>query len=397
MEKYKHTILWPATFVVTVLLVISCTTPEERAEKALDSYLKKSGTTGLSVAVVKENQIVYSGAFGKSSIEKNTDLKSDDIFRIASISKSFTTTAILTLVEKGLVSPDQDVSDIIGFAIRNPKFPEVPITVKMLLSHTSSLNDEKGYFSLNTVNPDINPNFAESYNDYMPGTAYQYCNLGFNMLGCIVEKVSGVRFDVYVKNAILDPLKLNASFNVDDFRDVTFVSLYTPELDTASGKTDFIPAENAYMSQAASLDPAKYVAGYSTPVFSPTGGMKISASGLARYMIMHINHGFFPETGARIISDESSKLMQSPVIETAVDNYYCLGLTRTSTLIPGEVMTGHTGSAYGLYSAMYFEPAKKFGIVMIANGTTPEYGNYVEGFAPVQRDVVNMLYDIFIK
>jgi hypothetical protein len=60
-------------------------------------------------------------------------------------------------------------------------------------------------------------------------------------------------------------------------------------------------------------------------------------------------------------------------------------------------MTGHTGSAYGLFNAMYFEPEKKFGIVVITNGTTSEYGTYVDGFAPVQRDVVRLLYNVFIE
>lgn len=137
--------------------------------------------------------------------------------------------------------------------------------------------------------------------------------------------------------------------------------------------------------------------GYSAPLFSPTGGIKISAPDLARYMIMHMNYGFDPHSGVRIISEENSKLMQTPVIETSDKDYYCLGLNRSTTILPGETMTGHTGSAYGLCSAMYFEPEKKFGIVVLSNGTTSEYGTYVDGFAPVQRDLVQILYDLYIK
>ena len=399
MNKYRSSLNFPLLFFVTTVIIVSCGSPKQKAEKMINSFMEKSGTVGLAVAVVKDNIIIYTGAFGKSNIEKQIDLNQDDIFRIASISKSFTTTALLTLVEKGSVSLESDVSDLIRFRVRNPKYPEVPITVKMLLSHSSSVNDSQEYFSLDILNPDVNPDYAKCYNDYIPGTKYQYCNLGFNTLGAIVEKVSGIRFDNFVSQNILQPLKLKASFNVDDFQGISFATLYSSDTTgfSSTGKIIFKPSENAYLSRAAIIDSGKYIIGYSAPLFSPTGGMKISAPDLARYMIMHMNHGIDPQTGVRIISEKSSKLMQTAVIETDDNGYYCLGLNRYTTLIPENTMTGHTGDAYGLLSAMYFDPEKKFGIVMISNGTSRKYADYVDGFAPVQRDVVRLLYDIFIK
>lgn len=373
------------------LILGSCSTPDKKAAREISAFMEESGTIGLAVVVVKDNKMIYSRSFGKSNIEKNIPLKESDIFRIASISKSFTTTALLSLVEKELVSLEQDVSDLLGFKIRNPEFPDTPITLKMLLSHSSSLNDSQGYFTLDILNPSTNSDFAKCYNSYLPGTKYQYCNLGFNTIGAIVEKVSGVRFDKYVKQTILQPLSLNASFNVNDFADNQFASLY------AYDTTGFKLSESAYLSKAEEIESESYIIGYSAPLFSATGGMKITAPDLAHYMIMHMNYGYDPQTGARIIREESSRLMQTPVIETVNKEYYCMGLNRTSTLIPGEVMTGHTGSAYGLFSAMYFEPEKKIGFVVITNGTTAEYGNYVDGFAPVQRSVVRLLYNAFIK
>ena len=399
MNKYRSSLNFPLLFFVTTVIIVSCGSPKQKAEKMINSFMEKSGTVGLAVAVVKDNIIIYTGAFGKSNIEKQIDLNQDDIFRIASISKSFTTTALLTLVEKGAVSLESDVSDLIRFRVRNPKYPEVPITVKMLLSHSSSVNDSQEYFSLDILNPDVNPDYAKCYNDYIPGTKYQYCNLGFNTLGAIVEKVSGIRFDNFVSQNILQPLKLKASFNVDDFQGIAFATLYSSDTTgySSTGKIIFNPSENAYLSRAAIIDSGKYIIGYSAPLFSPTGGMKISAPDLARYMIMHMNYGVDPQTGVRIISEESSKLMQTQVIETDDKAYYCLGLNRSTTLLPGETMTGHTGDAYGLLSAMYFEPEKKFGIVMISNGTSRKYADYIDGFAPVQRDVVRLLYEVFLK
>ena len=173
--------------------------------------------------------------------------------------------------------------------------------------------------------------------------------------------------------SVILPLNLTASFNVDDLPGATFVPLSHPDTTgfAATGKIGFTISEGVYNSIAARLDTA-YIMGYTTPMFSPTGGMKTSARDLARYMIMHMNYGIDPASGVRIISEDNSKLMQTPAIPTGDEGGYGLALTRTTNLIKGETMVGHTGSAYGLYSAMYFEPEKKFGIVMMTNGTTPD-------------------------
>lgn len=358
---------------------------ESMAAAQLQQIMKDNNATGLAVAVVKNGKVIYTQSFGKKSIENNTDLKESDIFRIASISKSFTTTALMTLVDKGLVNPDQDVSDLIGFRVRNPKFPEIPITVKMLLSHTSSLQDAAGYFSLDVVNPDKGENYVKAYHDYAPGTQYEYCNLGYNIIGTIVEKVSGVRFDNYVRDNVIKPLGLYAGYNVDSLDASRFVTLYGNDDNGVWG-----PQPAAYRSRAEDIQNG-YVMGYSTPLFSPTGGIKISARDLARYMIMHMNYGKSGKT--RIISEKSSKMMQTPIVKVNENIGYGMALEKATNLIEGEVMTGHTGSAYGVYSAMFFNPESKFGIVMITNGCPPVYKN---GFTVIQRDVINALYNIFI-
>lgn len=345
--------------------------------------MENNSAVGLAVAVVKGGEIIYTGSFGYKNIEDSTLLSEGDVFRIASISKSFTTTALLTLMEKDMLHLEQDVSELTGFPVRNPAFPNVIITVKMLLSHTSSLNDSQGYFNLDVLNPLINKEFAKSYNNYEPGTTYEYCNLGFNTLGAIAEKLSGERFDQFVRHILIDPLGIYASFNPDSLDRAKFVTLY-----------DSVPAPQtaAYISRAKQID-SGYVMGYSTPLFSPTGGMKISATDLAKYMIMHMNYGALPN-GNRIISEETSRLMQTAVVETGEGESYGLALRQTSNFIPGENMVGHTGSAYGLYSAMFFNPDKKFGIVLITNGCNPVYK---EGFVTIQTDVARALYNIFIK
>jgi len=362
-------------------------TKEEQAVKELEQIMARTNAVGLAVAVVEDGKIVFVKSLGKKDIEKNIDLVPTDIFRIASISKSFATTALMQLVEKKKLSLDMDVSDLIGFRLRNPKYPDIKITVKMLLSHTSSLCDSLGYFELNVVNPDKNPGYAKAYHSYYaPGEKYDYCNLGFNIIGSIVEKLSGVRFDNYVRDNIIRPLGLYANHNVDSLDANKFVTLYSKD---ATGK--FVPDPSAYRSRSADIANG-YIMGYSTPLFSPTGGIKISAQDLAKYMIMHMNYG--KSNGVKIISKKSSRLMQTPVIATSESSKYCMALLHTYNLIPGEDMVGHTGSAYGLYSAMFFEPKEKFGVVMMTNGCTPVYK---DGFTVIQGDVIRAMYNIFVK
>ena len=107
--------------------------------------------------------------------------------------------------------------------------------------------------------------------------------------------------------------------------------------------------------------------GYSTPIFSPTGGMKIGAEDLAKYMMMHMNDGVY--NGVRIMSAKSAQLMRQPIAD---EEGYGLAMRESSDLIPGELMKGHTGSANGLYSSIFFEPKKKFGFVVITTGCAPQ-------------------------
>lgn len=351
---------------------------EDTLLKLMDQYQ----AIGLSVVAVKNNKIIYNRSFGYKNREDKTLIQNTDIFRIASISKSFTATSLMQLVEQGKLSLDDEATKLVGFKINNPKYPDVPITLRMLLSHTSSLNDRNGYFNLDVVNPEKNPNWANCYNDYKPGTDYEYCNLNFNLAGSILEKISGERFDQYVKNHILTPLHLYGGYNVDSLDRNRLVTLY--EYDDSSHT--FSSAPDAYNSPKARL--VHYTRGYSTPVFSPTGGMKIAALDLAKYMMLHMNYG--TGNGIKIISEQSSKTMQTKLSDK---ENYGLALWTTDSLINGERMVGHTGDAYGLFSSMFFQPEKKFGFVVITNGCIPQYKNAV---IALLYDAINSLYQQLI-
>lgn len=351
-------------------------------ESELKKITDKYEAVGLAIVVVKNGKPVYEKAFGYKDLETKTPLTTNDLFRIASISKSFSSTAIMQLVEKGKVSLDDDISDLVGFKVRNPKFPDTKITLEMMLSHRSSLNDSNGYFTFDVLDTTKNKDWAKSYNNYEPGTDYEYCNLNFNMIGAVLERLTDVRFDNYIKQQILNPLKLEAGFCVDSLDQKRFAKLYDKE-------------NGVYVEQKAAYNPRSeeiknYTKGVSTPVFSPTGGMKISAKDLAKYMQMHMNHGKLGKV--KLISKASSKKMQTGL--SAKENYG-LALLETDRLIPGEHMIGHTGSAYGLYSNMFFEPKKKFGFVVITNGCIPTIDRNED--IVMSKEVINLLYQDFIK
>jgi CubicO group peptidase (beta-lactamase class C family) len=354
----------------------------DKAAAGIRKIMEEAPVTGLSVAVVKNNKMIYMQAFGVKDRETNTPMTTDCLFRIASISKSFSATSIMQLIEKKKLSLDDDVSDLMGFKVRNPKFPETVITLRLLLSHLSSINDSQGYFTLDAINPAKNTDWAKCYNDYEPGKGYQYCNLNFNMVGTIIEKYSGERFDQYVKHHILDPLGLYGGYCVDSLDKSRFASIYEYNGDSAK----FFLSPGAYNPRSAEI--AAYTMGYSTPIFSPTGGMKISAPDLARYMMMHMNLG--KVKGKKIMSKKSARAMQTAYSDK---EGYGFAIMNSDKLIPGKHMTGHTGSAYGLYSAMFFNPREKFGIVVISNGCDIKYS---EGFNTVIRKTVNVLYESLI-
>ncbi|HLO79958.1 MAG TPA: serine hydrolase domain-containing protein [Chitinophagaceae bacterium] len=371
--------------LLSLSLVLSsvCFAQADKAEAGIRAIMEQQPVVGLSVAVVKKGKLIYTHSFGLKDRENNIPLTDDCIFRIASISKSFSATSIMQLVQAKKLSLDDDVSNLVGFKVRNPKFPETVITLRNLMSHRSSINDSQGYFTLDGINPAKNPDWAKCYNDYEPGKDYMYCNLNYNMVGTIIEKISGERFDQYVKHHVLDPLGLYGGYCIDSLDKSRFANIYEYRVDSAK----FLAAPGAYAPRSEEI--ANYVMGYTTPIFSPTGGMKISAADLARYMTMHMQMGKYKKK--RIISKKSAQEMQTPI--PGKENYG-LAIATSNNLIPGKIMKGHTGSAYGLYSIMYFQPKEKFGIVVISNGCHP---GYTDGFNTVMKQTVNCLYENLIK
>ena len=376
-----------------LMLFSACTSTPDRkqlTDQAIKQVLDEFKAVGISAAVVKDGQIVYNESFGFKDLETKTPLSNDHIMRIASISKSFTATSLLQLVDKGIISLDDDVSNLIGFKIRNPHHPDVPITLRMVLSHTASIRDKEDYFTLDHLNPAVYGDCVESYFEYKPGDGYNYSNMGLNLAGSILEKVSGIRFDDYVRENVIWKLGLYGGHNIDSLDANKFAFIYSYEDST------FVKSEGAYRSRADEMP--DYIMGYTAPIFSPTGGVKISARDLAKYMMMHMNYGEY--NGVRIISEESAKAMQTPVwiIKEDGEEQYGLCLKEFTDFIDdpkynvaGSYPVGHTGGAYGLNSIMIWSPADNWGIVAMTNGYAPVKGK------SFLKTLTNAIYNAQIK
>lgn len=367
--------------------MFACTSKEQQFNEEVAAIMERNNNVGLALVAVKDGEVVLNERYGYKNLETKEPIAKDDIFRIASISKSFTATAIMQLVEQGKLDLQQDVSELVGFEVRNPKYPEKVITVEMLLSHTSSMNDANGYFTINAINPDSSATWQTAWNGYEPGTGYEYCNLGFNTLGTILERVSGERFDKYIVKNILEPVGVYGGYEVLSLDSTKFVNIYT--WDEENG--DYILKPAAYATRAEEIE--NYVFGHSTPVFSPTGGLKISPEDLAKVMRMHMNLGT-TEDGKQIISKESALAMQSIVApKTDEGDAYGYAIRTSDQLLDGYTMIGHTGSAYGVYTSMFWDKDRKFGFVVMTNGCNGRYDN---NFMSIHRECAAAMYKYFI-
>ena len=377
--------------VVFLIVIVSCSpksiqSPSEQtikqAEDEITQVMHQFEAVGATYVVLKNNEVIYQNARGLKNRETEEPLTTENLFRIASISKSFSATTLMQLIEEGKIELQDDVNDYLDFSVRNPGYPDTPITIEMLLSHTSSISDKNGYFRLTVIDPRNNDDWQNSFNAYKPGSQYEYCNLCFNMLGAVIEKITQKRFDDVIEERVLVPLGIKGGFHVDELNHDDLATIYHHNKDDGS----FEESPGAYASPAEALK--EYEIGYSAPVFSPTGGMKISALGLAKYAQMHMNYGRYE--GGQLITETLSKVMQTPVLASSK---YGLALRVDEEVIPGEQMVGHTGNAYGLYSAMFFEPEKKFGIVVITNGVNIKQE---DGTNPFHKAMFSVLYNSFI-
>ena len=338
-----------------------------RFEKEMEEYREQTENIGMSVVFVHDNEIAYVRHFGVKNLESQEPIDDATMFRVASISKTFTATSILQQVEQGKVSLKTDAGELLGFPLRNPNYPDSVITLEMLLSHTSSINDDDGF------------------NDYAPGHGYAYCDHNYTLLGMILEQLTGERFDRYIAGHILEPLGLYGGYDVDSLDRSRFASLYQWD-----GEKYVCTDEGAYASRSERLK--TYHLGWDVPLLSPAAGMKMSALDVAKYMLMHMNYGL-AKNGVRILGDSTSRDMQIPRSEIT-DEHFGLGLLQTESYSPGVFLVGHLGGAWGMRGGMFFNPEEKYGFVLMSNGSHDRENNDENN---IHRNTLARMYKCFIE
>ncbi len=360
------------------------------------------GVPGLGVAVMKDGRLVYEKTMGSRYVDnrnRQNDLPftSDTKIRIASLSKTFVAVAYMQLAEQGKIDLDEDISKYLGFTLRNPNFPDISITSKMLLSHTSSLRDGeiysapqqfsvKEFFDKDGAFYENGAHFAPK--EEAPGEFFYYANLNYGLLATIIEKVTQTRFDVYIKSAILDPMEMEASFNLGDFDSEDLYNLGAVYKKINNGYWDsngpWVAQVDDYKDLWFYRPSADYKIGVNATVFFPQGGLRISLKDLEKWMYMFINNGEY--NGRRILSKKSIDEMFEPYWtlnsgKTNGDTYggvmccFGLGIQNMKNIYKDRFvadrdieMSGHFGEAYGLLSGMFVDRKNKNGFIYIMNG-----------------------------
>ncbi len=294
--------------------------------------------------------------------------KDTSLMRVASVSKIV---AGLTLAEtirrSGLMTGyDTLVSDVLGWPFFSPLYPDVPITLGMLASHSSGITDAAGYeISTETdLRNWVALQDAAIFGANAPGTRFQYSNLGYIILAACIERLGQARFDLRARAYVLSPLNVLGGFNwsgVSNAHRLRAIPTYRRGQDGFAPMIDAkVAAEGVLNADGQPLHLGGYVLGSNPAVFSPQGGLRMSLRGMLRL--------------ARSLKDAELPLLWSPDMG-AMDNPhglfdgYATGVQifRAPAFYPRPLI-GHFGSAYGFKGAVFYDAKADLAFAYALNG-----------------------------
>ena len=335
------------------------------------------------------------GSFAEGLADPATGrvVTADDPVRVASISKLVVGVEVMRLVEQGRLDLDEDVSGRLGWNLRNPAFPDRPITLRQLLSHTSSVRDYEDQYAIplgDTVQANMAPRTSWD-SKHGPGDGFfTYSNLNFPIVASIVERVTGERFDLWMRREVIEPMKLDACYNWPTCSDakvaraVVLTQGGKAVRDDLAGKRPDCPV----FVDKGSCDLGRWKLGENGALFAPQGGLRISMNDLARVGRMLLDGGTLD--GVRILSPKSVEAMLSPVWRFDGRNgdtdkgFYCayglaVQLTPTGTqgckddpAGDGIFRVGHAGDAYGVRSGLWIDRLQGTGVAYFVSGLSDD-------------------------
>jgi CubicO group peptidase (beta-lactamase class C family) len=349
------------------------------------------GLAGLVVVIADRLGVVRQESFGLATVEPVRVLTPETPLRVASISKAVVAIGVMRLVEAGKLDLDSDVSRWLGWRLRNPASPDVPLTLRQLLSHTSGVVDASGY------NFPLGDRLQDHMADHWaaaPGTRFEYANLNYGIIATVMEAATGERFDRLMTRLVLAPLQIDAGYNWSGASDAAVAAAATLYR-TGRDESDWHP-DGPWVAQVDALkgvrptcpvrsgggcDLAAYVPGTNGTLFSPQGGLRISALGLAKIGRLLLLDG--KVDGVRLLKPASVRTLMTPVWQASGrlqdDTYqgqmlcygpglHCLTGGHDSA-VAGARWWGHLGEAYGLLAGLWVDRAGKRVLVYALTGT----------------------------
>jgi len=350
-----------------------------RDESELFNFIESTMAThfipGLSISIAKGGNIVWNNHFGYANINENTFVDENTMFILSSASKTITATALMHLFQQDLFMLNDDVADYLPFDVNHPDYPEVPITFKMLLSHTSGIKDNWNFMPYYNgdspleldyyLNQYFTPggDFYDSdlnFTDYTPGTSFSYSNNGVALIGLLVEEISGQSFDEYCIENIFDPLGMDDAHwflsEIENLNKVAFPHQLAP------GLTSSLSVLENY--------------GYSD---YPAGQLRTTSNNLAKFMITFMNNGMY--NGIEILNPETIELMKTVHYPNAASDQ---GLIWYYRYLNEGTVFGHSGGDLGSATDMFISFSNNLGVVILSNsshGGMSQIGNAVFEYA----------------
>lgn len=350
--------------MVVMISITSCqkevivdTTKPEILEDIIKYSFKGLNMPGLAYVAVKEDSIVFMGARGYANIEKKVPFTPQTRMVIASISKTMAVTAIMQLYERGLINLDADINQYLPFVIKNPNFQGDSITVKMLLTHTSSISDagyKDAYFYLfgyvdypqplgdffkDYLVKDGQYYTAQSFSKEKPGVSYSYSNVGAALLAYIVEKVSEQDYNTYCKKNIFTPLGMTRT---------TWFFSETPQSEVAIPYAD-----------ASNHNPSNPFFTYPT---YPDGHLITTVEDLSKFLRAYIMDGTF----------KGHQLLKPATVELILQQHFLTGEGKQGLIFYEKkfgkyTVWGHNGGDPGVSTDLYFDKDLKIGYIQFNN------------------------------
>src|SRR6058998_3581534 len=302
-------------------------------EGLIPSQLRNRNIAGAVVSVVKDGQVLFQKGYGYADVEEKKPVLPDQtLFRPGSISKLFTATAVMQLVEQGKLDLDRDVDDYLDFPI--PKTYPEPITLRQLLTHTGGFEETlKNLFVAHES--DIKPLRTYLVNQmpariFPPGKVPSYSNYGFTLAGYIVEHASGEKFERYVDNHILKPLRMTNS---------TFDQPLPPQLAPQMSK--------GYLNASKKPHDFEFVQA------APAGALSTTATDMTRFMLAFLQDGSVD--GVAILKPETVQQMETRQFE--LNPMICgLGITFMEYWSDPVRVIAHGGDTLWFHSDMILVP-----------------------------------------